>query len=115
MLVTCGEQGVPYKDNDTNHFLNIVKNLEANDLTEIGVALKKSFDLLNMTRLHDGTDSYGTGRNPHLSQPSMIILVTDGAKLTSLTGIMDTVCCCQRSFLIKHSLRYQTHKLTHHF
>lgn len=36
-----------------------LKNLQARDLTGIGTALKKAFDLLNQYRLQTGIDNYG--------------------------------------------------------
>jgi integrator complex subunit 6 len=94
MLMTCGDETVSWKEcSNVNNFLNVVKNLEANDLTEIGVALKKSFDLLNMYRLELNTDSYGNGRYPNRCDPAMIILLTDGGHLTSPNGVVDHVGC----------------------
>jgi hypothetical protein len=36
-----------------------LKNLSARDLSGIGPALKKAFDLLNQFRLQTGKDNYG--------------------------------------------------------
>ena len=36
-----------------------VKNLIARDLSTVGTALKRAFDLLNMFRLQTGIDNYG--------------------------------------------------------
>jgi integrator complex subunit 6 len=36
-----------------------IKNLVAKDLTGIGTALKRAFDLLNQFRVQTGIDNYG--------------------------------------------------------
>jgi hypothetical protein len=43
-------------------FMNEVRNMKSQDLSDIGGALKKTFDLLNMFRLQTGIDSYGMVR-----------------------------------------------------
>ncbi|KAL9656794.1 hypothetical protein ABK040_004331 [Willaertia magna] len=68
--------------NDSTIFLQRLKNLKANDLTEIGPSLKRCFDLLNQYRLQKGVDHYGVGRFPNASENSAIILLTDGERLT---------------------------------
>lgn len=40
-------------------FVQELKNLSARDLSGIGPALKKAFDLLNQFRLQSGRDNYG--------------------------------------------------------
>ena len=47
-----------WKDNYQT-FINELKNLRAFDLSLLGVALKTSFDLLNLFRLQSGIDNYG--------------------------------------------------------
>ncbi|XP_033097215.1 integrator complex subunit 6-like [Anneissia japonica] len=91
MLVTCDEPGTikaGWKDNHAT-FMNELKNLEANSLSNIGLALRKTFDLLNVNRLYTGIDNYGLGRNPFYLEPAMIIAITDGSSLTSTTGVHD--------------------------
>jgi hypothetical protein len=39
-------------------FIDAVKNLNAKELTSLGPAFKKSFDLLNQFRLQRGIDNY---------------------------------------------------------
>lgn len=39
--------------------MNELKNLQPTGLTSLGSALKQTFDLLNVNRLHSGIDNYG--------------------------------------------------------
>ncbi|XP_005990420.1 integrator complex subunit 6 isoform X1 [Latimeria chalumnae] len=86
MLVTFDEP--PYcikagwKENHAT-FMNELKNLQATGLTTLGQALRSSFDLLNLNRLVSGIDNYGQGRNPFFLEPSILITITDGSKLTN--------------------------------
>ncbi|TSP25419.1 Integrator complex subunit 6 [Bagarius yarrelli] len=66
-----------------------VKNLQAYGLTTLGNALRTAFDLLNLNRLVSGIDNYGQGRNPFFLEPSVIITITDGNKLTHSSGVPD--------------------------
>ncbi|RWS30395.1 integrator complex subunit 6-like protein [Leptotrombidium deliense] len=66
-----------------NVFMNELKNLTANGLTTMGSAIKHCFDLLNLNRMQTGIDTYGQGRCPFFLEPSIIIVITDGGKLTS--------------------------------
>ncbi|XP_036299370.1 integrator complex subunit 6-like isoform X12 [Pipistrellus kuhlii] len=92
MLVTYDEP--PYcikagwKENHAT-FMNELKNLQASGLTTLGQALRSSFDLLNLNRLISGIDNYGQGRNPFFLEPSILITITDGNKLTSTAGIQE--------------------------
>ncbi|XP_004587790.1 integrator complex subunit 6-like isoform X2 [Ochotona princeps] len=70
-------------------FMNELKNLQASGLTTLGQALRSSFDLLNLNRLISGIDNYGQGRNPFFLDPSMLITITDGKKLTSTAGVQE--------------------------
>lgn len=54
-------------------------------MTNIGVALKRVFEVLNINRMQTGIDAYGQGRNPYYLEPTMIILITDGGRLTTNT------------------------------
>ena len=45
-------------------FMKELKNLEGNSMSNIGRALRDTFDLLNMHRLQSGIDNDGMGRNP---------------------------------------------------
>lgn len=41
-----------------------------------------------------GIDTYGTGRSPFFLEPSVIIIITDGGKLSSQQGVLDDVSIC---------------------
>ncbi|XP_030065664.1 integrator complex subunit 6-like isoform X1 [Microcaecilia unicolor] len=92
MLVTFDEP--PYcikagwKENHAT-FMNELKNLQASGLTTLGQALRSSFDLLNLNRLVSGIDNYGQGRNPFFLEPSILITITDGNKLTITAGVKE--------------------------
>ncbi|KAM7159872.1 integrator complex subunit 6-like isoform 2-T4 [Macrochelys suwanniensis] len=92
MLVTFDEP--PYcikagwKENHAT-FMNELKNLKASGLTTLGQALRSSFDLLNLNRLVSGIDNYGQGRNPFFLEPSILITITDGNKLTHTAGVQE--------------------------
>ncbi|XP_062998057.1 integrator complex subunit 6-like isoform X2 [Elgaria multicarinata webbii] len=92
MLVTFDE--APYcikagwKENHAT-FMNELKNLQASGLTTLGQALRSSFDLLNLNRLVSGIDNYGQGRNPFFLEPSILITITDGNKLTNTAGVQE--------------------------
>ncbi|KAG9349200.1 hypothetical protein JZ751_027643 [Albula glossodonta] len=92
MLVSF--EDVPYgikagwKENHAT-FMTELKNLQAVGLTTVGQSLRTAFDLLNLNRLVSGIDNYGQGRNPFFLEPSIIITITDGNKLTSSSGVQD--------------------------
>ena len=68
-------------------FTNELKNLKAIGLTNVGVVLKQSFDLLNLNRLSAGMETYGQGRCPFYLEPSLIILISDGGLLTNSNSV----------------------------
>uniref|UniRef100_A0A7N6BGU9 VWFA domain-containing protein n=1 Tax=Anabas testudineus TaxID=64144 RepID=A0A7N6BGU9_ANATE len=90
MLVTFDDPpyGVKagWKENHAT-FMCELKNLQASGLTTLGHALRTAFDLLNLNRLVSGIDNYGQGRNPFFLEPSVIITITDGNKLTHSSGV----------------------------
>ncbi|KAG5843630.1 hypothetical protein ANANG_G00152980 [Anguilla anguilla] len=92
MLVTFDEPpyGVKagWKENHAT-FMSELKNLQASGLTTLGPALRSAFDLLNLNRLVSGIDNYGQGRNPFFLEPSVIITITDGSKLTHSSGVQE--------------------------
>ncbi|CAL8357189.1 unnamed protein product [Merluccius merluccius] len=92
MLVTYDDPpyGVKagWKENHAT-FMTELKNLQASGLTTLGHALRTAFDLLNLNRLVSGIDNYGQGRNPFFLEPSVIITITDGNKLTHSSGVPD--------------------------
>ncbi|GCC18376.1 hypothetical protein chiPu_0017914 [Chiloscyllium punctatum] len=92
MLVTFDDppHGIKagWKENHAT-FMNELKNLQAVGLSTLGQSLRTSFDLLNLNRLVTGIDNYGQGRNPFFLEPSIIVTITDGNKLTNSSGIQD--------------------------
>ncbi|GCB78402.1 hypothetical protein scyTo_0017734, partial [Scyliorhinus torazame] len=92
MLVTFDEppSGIKagWKENHAT-FMNELKNLQATGLTTLGQALRTSFDLLNLNRLVSGIDNYGQGRNPFFLEPSVIITISDGSKMTNNGGVQE--------------------------
>eukprot|EP00088_Acartia_fossae_P009653 TRINITY_DN1470_c0_g1_i11.p1 TRINITY_DN1470_c0_g1~~TRINITY_DN1470_c0_g1_i11.p1 ORF type:complete len:1068 (-),score=228.93 TRINITY_DN1470_c0_g1_i11:1485-4688(-) len=71
-----------WKENLTT-FMAELKNLEASGMTTLGSALKAVFDTLNINRMQSGIDMYGQGRYPYYLEPAVIVVVTDGGKLTT--------------------------------
>ena len=68
-------------------FMTELKNLEASGMTTMGSALKAVFDTLNINRMQSGIDMYGQGRYPYYLEPAVIVVVTDGGKLTTLNQV----------------------------
>lgn len=94
VLLTLGDRKTSVlsgmKDS-ANHSLVLsrLKNIQANGYTSFGETLKVAFDLINLPRLHHKLDSYGLGRNPYHSSPSIIVCVTDGCKMSTLSTCVD--------------------------
>ncbi|KAK8381703.1 hypothetical protein O3P69_015031 [Scylla paramamosain] len=72
-------------------FMNELKNIKATGLSTLGPAIKNVFDVLNINRMQSGIDTYGTGRSPFFLEPSVIIIITDGGKLSSQQGVLDDI------------------------
>ncbi|KAF6213160.1 hypothetical protein GE061_010875 [Apolygus lucorum] len=70
-------------------FMNELKNLQCQGMTQMGAALKHAFDVLNINRMQTGIDTYGQGRCPFFLEPSVIVVITDGGKLSNTTGVQD--------------------------
>lgn len=68
-----------------------LKNLQCQGMTTMGTALKHVFDLLNINRIQSGIDTYGSGRCPYFLEPVVIVVITDGGRLTNNTGVQDEV------------------------
>jgi len=68
-------------------FMTELKNLEAAGMTTMGSALKAVFDTLNINRMQSGIDMYGQGRYPYYLEPAVIVVVTDGGKLTTVNTV----------------------------
>eukprot|EP00094_Tigriopus_californicus_P006809 TCALIF_06558-PB protein Name:"Similar to ints6-a Integrator complex subunit 6-A (Xenopus laevis)" AED:0.11 eAED:0.11 QI:0/0.5/0.8/1/1/1/5/294/965 len=64
-------------------FMTELKNLQATGMTTLGSALKQVFDTLNINRMQTGIDMYGQGRYPFYLEPAVIVVITDGGKLTT--------------------------------
>lgn len=70
-------------------FMNELKNLQCSTMTTMGIALKHAFDMLNLNRMQTGIDTYGQGRCPFYLEPSVIVVITDGGKLSSANGVQN--------------------------
>nr|XP_031847785.1 integrator complex subunit 6 isoform X2 [Nomia melanderi] len=68
-------------------FMNELKNLQCVGLTTLGAALKHALDVLNINRMQTGIDTYGQGRCPFYLEPSVIVVITDGGKYTTNSGV----------------------------
>ncbi|UXI19949.1 hypothetical protein NH340_JMT05892 [Sarcoptes scabiei] len=79
-----------WKEN-LNQFFSELKNITATGLTTINVALKNSFDYLNLNRMQNGVDIYGYGRLPFYQESAVVILFTDGGKYTSNTNVQEDI------------------------
>ncbi|XP_040062348.1 integrator complex subunit 6 isoform X1 [Ixodes scapularis] len=77
-----------WKENHAT-FMAELKNLQATGLTTLGPALKNAFDLLNINRMQTGIDTYGQGRCPFYLEPSILVVITDGSRLSSSAGVHD--------------------------
>ncbi|XP_067008212.1 integrator complex subunit 6 isoform X2 [Anabrus simplex] len=75
-----------WKENHAT-FMNELKNLQCVGMTTMGAALKHAFDVLNINRMQTGIDTYGQGRCPFFLEPSVIVVITDGGKLSSNSGV----------------------------
>lgn len=83
-------------------FMNELKNLQCVGLTTLGAALKHALDVLNINRMQSGIDTYGQGRCPFYLEPSVIVLITDGGKYTTTSGVHQDV----RQVIICHIYYY---------
>lgn len=106
MLVSCGidnrkantqlDNAASYKgrvrvgwDQSTNKdfFIQELKNLQATDVSDLGMALKQAFKLMNQVRLQYNWDNYGLGRTPWNTNVSVCILLTDAKGFTTSEGL----------------------------
>lgn len=71
--------------------MNELKNLQCVGLTTLGAALKHALDVLNINRMQTGIDTYGQGRCPFYLEPSVIVVITDGGKYTTNSGVNQDV------------------------
>ncbi|CAG9819617.1 unnamed protein product [Phaedon cochleariae] len=70
-------------------FMNELKNLQSYSLTTMGIAVKQAFDILNINRMTSGIDTYGQGRCPFFLETAVIVLITDGGKMTTVNGVQE--------------------------
>lgn len=94
MLVTYDEPSKSIKagwKENLQTFMGELKNIEGLGLSDIGRALKETFDLLNMNRLQSGMENYGMGRNPYYVQSALVLLLTDGCSPMNTDGIMKDI------------------------
>eukprot|EP00117_Sycon_ciliatum_P008875 scpid58081/ scgid2083/ Integrator complex subunit 6; DBI-1; Protein DDX26; Protein deleted in cancer 1 len=93
MLVTFDEPPFCVKSGwkePLSTFTSELKYMRASGTSTTGVALKETFDLLNLPRASSNTDSYGTGRNPTIQEPAVIIMLTDVGRMhTSTCSVLD--------------------------
>jgi len=94
MLVTYDESTKSVKAGwreNLQVFLRELKNLHAHGLSNLGIALKTTFDLLNMHRLQSGVDNYGMGYNPFYLEPALVLLLSDGCSQLDVNGIISEI------------------------
>jgi len=92
-------------------FMNELKNLQCVGLTTLGAALKHALDVLNINRMQTGIDTYGQGRCPFYLEPSVIVVITDGGKYTTNSGVhqdVSTMSCCNRQ--VEHAICFSLYK-----
>ncbi|CAI6367501.1 unnamed protein product [Macrosiphum euphorbiae] len=70
-------------------FMNQLKNLRCAEMTTLGLALKNVFDILNINRMQSGIDTYGQGRSPFFLEPCIIVVITDGGRLSNASNVVD--------------------------
>lgn len=84
-------------------FMNELKHLQASGITNLGLALKNAFDLLNLNRMQSGIDMYGHGRAPYYLEPSIIIVITDGSSLTHQMGVTQALELPMQNYVVPGS------------
>eukprot|EP01105_Mastigella_eilhardi_P018080 TRINITY_DN4177_c0_g2_i2.p1 TRINITY_DN4177_c0_g2~~TRINITY_DN4177_c0_g2_i2.p1 ORF type:complete len:703 (-),score=137.21 TRINITY_DN4177_c0_g2_i2:641-2548(-) len=90
-LVTCDTTVKAGWGDAYAQFVQELKTLRALELTALGAALRRAFDLTNQYRLQWGIDSYGQGRCPWCIDPATLVLITDGSCMTSVEGVVDQI------------------------
>lgn len=68
-----------------------LKNLRAIGMTTLGTAVKNTFDLINLNRMQSGVDTFGQGRNPTYLEPAVVVVLTDGERLSDVNGVKEEV------------------------
>jgi hypothetical protein len=77
-----------FKDS-SEHLLQQLKNLKAQNMSLAGNVLSSIFDYLNLYRMQGGLETSGCGRLPGFFEPQFIFWFTDGEKFTSPTQVSE--------------------------
>ncbi|ORX59993.1 hypothetical protein BCR36DRAFT_408361 [Piromyces finnis] len=77
-----------FKDS-SEHLLQQLKNLKAQNMSLAGTVLSSIFDYLNLYRMQGGLETSGCGRLPGFFEPQFIFWFTDGEKFTSPTQVSE--------------------------
>ena len=73
-----------------------ISKLRAGELSNVGLALKNSFELLNMHRLDKNQDSFGLGRRPW---------VMEVCRRDSRTSLVNLSCLGPRALYVREEVR----------
>eukprot|EP01134_Creolimax_fragrantissima_P005983 CFRG5983T1 len=68
-----------------------LSTIRASHMSNVGESLTNTFNMLNSNRLQSGVDNFGYGRRPWLADNSVVVLLTDGAQLTSDVCVLDNI------------------------
>ena len=91
-LITTGDAGHAVKagwQDGFATFVERVKALQASELTGLGTAIGRAFDLANLRRVQHNVDTFGEGMRPWLCEPAHIVVMTDGGDLTQIDGLSE--------------------------
>lgn len=99
-------------DQSTNKdaFLNELKNLRANDMSDIGSSLKQAFELMNQIRLQFNWDTYGLGRTAWNTNVAVCILLTDATTLSGLDGMIQDALTIAPSTAVGADLTHEPYR-----
>lgn len=99
-------------DQSTNKdaFLNELKNLRANDMSDIGSSLKQAFELMNQIRLQFNWDTYGLGRTAWNTNVAVCILLTDATTLSGLDGMIQDALTIAPSTAVGAELTHEPYR-----
>lgn len=99
-------------DQSTNKdaFLSELKNLRANDLSDVGSALKQAFELMNQIRLQFNWDNYGLGRTPWNTNVAVCILITDATVLSMMDGMVQDALTIAPSSAVGADLTHEPYR-----
>ena len=91
-------------------FSEELKNLQATGLSDLGSALRETFDLLNMHRLQSGIDNYAMGRNPYYLEPALVLLLTNSGILINTEGVIKELCLPDQDLLPGGELTHELYR-----